>query len=265
MAADWWAAMGAAERVRTLADWGLQELVDSEAHERQRLDAQSVANGAACEAALVAARERAQLAKAEKENQLVELNATTLVSMLGALDALVEGLVPAARDFLIEHLSRRMIDGARSLGPQAAAQLDDETSQALQQHVRGFVAEQLGTSDAVPQGTGAKRWESVLKHAGLQVAASRPIPDDLDTALNEMVQLRHVLTHRAGRVDDRALVKAASLPYADGDLVRISREDYRRYSAALWTYGEEIIHRVMGDLAPAPSLEEWRQNYTLNA
>ena len=58
--------MGAAERVRTLADWGLQELVDSEAHERQRLDAQSVANGAEREAALAAARERAELAKAEK-------------------------------------------------------------------------------------------------------------------------------------------------------------------------------------------------------
>lgn len=35
--ADWWAAMGAAERVRTLADWGLQELLDSEAHEERPL------------------------------------------------------------------------------------------------------------------------------------------------------------------------------------------------------------------------------------
>jgi hypothetical protein len=30
--------MEAAERVRTLADWGLHELLDSEAHEVQRLD-----------------------------------------------------------------------------------------------------------------------------------------------------------------------------------------------------------------------------------
>ncbi len=265
MAADWWAAMGAAERVRTLADWGLQELVDSEAHERQRLDTRGVADGVERDGALAAARERAELAAAEKENQLVELNATTLVSMLGALDALVEELVPAARDFLIERSSRRIIDQARDMAPQATAQLDEETLQALEQHVRGFVSEQLGASDAVPRGTGAGRWESVLKHAGLQAAPGRLIPDDLNLALNEMVELRHVLTHRAGRVDDRALAKAPSLPYTEGELVRIHREDYRRYSAALWTYGEEIIHRVMGDLAHPPSLEEWRRNYTLNA
>lgn len=56
---------------------------------------------------------------------------------------------------------------------------------------------------------------------------------------------------RAGR-----LANAPSLPYAEGKLVRIRREDYRRYSAALWIYCEEIIHRLMGDLSPAPSLDE---------
>ena len=37
--ADWWAAMGAAERVRTLADWGIHELVDSDVREERRVDA----------------------------------------------------------------------------------------------------------------------------------------------------------------------------------------------------------------------------------
>jgi hypothetical protein len=263
--ADWWAAMGAAERVRTLADWGLQELLDSEAHEEQRLREQGITDGPARDAALQAARERAQLSRAEKDNQLVELNATTLVSMLGALDALVEGLVPCARDLLVEHLSRHMIDGASELEPEAAAQIGEETLQALEQVVRKVVSEQLGDSDAVPRGTGAKRWESVLANATLQAPPGRSIPEELDLALNEMVELRHVLTHRAGRVDDRALANAPSLRYADGELVRITREEYRRYSAALWTYGEEIIHRLLRDLAPAPSLENWRQNHTVNA
>jgi hypothetical protein len=47
--------------------------------------------------------------------------------------------------------------------------------------------------------------------------------------------------------------------------VRITRAEYRRYSAALWTYGEEIIHRLMKDLATASALQDWPQNYTLNA
>jgi hypothetical protein len=80
--------MGAAELVRTLADWGLQELLDSEAHEERRLDALGHTNPAD-RAALDAARQRADLARAERDNQLVEHNAMTLVSMVGALDALV--------------------------------------------------------------------------------------------------------------------------------------------------------------------------------
>jgi hypothetical protein len=257
--------MGAAERVRTLADWGLQELLDSEAHEEQRLEAQAAADGPARDVALQAARERAQFARAERENQLVELNAMTLVSMLGALDALVEGLVPRARDLLVEHASRRVIEGAIELEPEAAAQIGEQMRAALEQAVRKVVADQLGTSDAVPKGTGAKRWERVLGSARLQAPHRRPIPEDLDLALNEIVELRHVLTHRAGRVDDRALANAPSLRYAEGELVRITRDDYRRYSAALRTYGEEIIHRLLGDLVPAPLLDSWRQNYTVNA
>ncbi len=103
--ADWWAAMGAAERVRTLADWGLEELLDSEAHEAHRLEAKGTSNpeDSQRQAAIEAARERAQFARAEKDNQLVEHNGMTLVSMVGALDALVEDLVPSARDMLIEH------------------------------------------------------------------------------------------------------------------------------------------------------------------
>jgi hypothetical protein len=263
--ADWWAAMGAAERVRTLADWGLQELLESETHEEQRLKAQGIADGPARDAALQAARERAKLARAEKDNQLAELNATTLVSMLGALDALVEGLVPRARDLLVEHFSRRMIDEANKLEPEAAAQIDEKSLKVLEHAVQKIVSEQLGASNAVPKGTGAKRWESVLANARLQAPLDRSIPEDLDLALNEMVQLRHVLTHRAGRIDEKALANAPSLRYAEGELVRITRAEYRRYSAALWTYGEEIIHRLLRDLAPPPSLESWRQNHTLNA
>ncbi len=83
--------------------------------------------------------------------------------------------------------------------------------------------------------------------------------------LAEVVALRHVLAHRAGRVDERALKQAPALRYADGELVRVTRAEYRLYSAALWTYGEEVIRRLMGDLVPAPPLADWRQNYTLNA
>jgi hypothetical protein len=267
--ADWWAAMGAAERARTLADWGLQELLDSEDHEKRRLEVEGRTDpdDPRRRAAIEAARERADLARAEKDNQLVEHNGMTLISMVGALDALVEDLVPRVREMLTEHRARVLVERAREQATEAAAQIDTKVLEAVLRTAQEALAEQLGSFDSSPRGAGVKRWEEVLFHAGLQAPPERPMPEDLDQALTEVVALRHVLAHRAGRVDPRALKQAPSLCYADGDLARITRADYRRYSAALWTYGEEVNRRLLGDLAPAPAppLTDWRQNYTLNA
>ena len=252
---DWAMAMSIAERVRVVADWSLEELVQSEARERGHR-----AWGRWRRAAAAAASERAALAAAEKTDHMVELNAMTLVSMLGAVDALVEAIVPTTRETVVEYLARLMTHGARNLAPNAQA------LQAAEQEVQDFRSQnQLRPSDAAPRGTGAQRWESVLKNTGMQAPLERPIPEDLDRTLNEIVELRHVLIHRAGRVDSRALRHARSLPYRVGELVRMSAEDYRRYSAALWTYGEEIVHRLTGDFADTPSLRDWRENYTPNA
>jgi hypothetical protein len=85
--------MEEAERVRRLADWGLHELRKSEELERLRLARSS--RGPEHDArALQAARQRAALAVAEADNQMVELNAMTLVAMMSATDALVEHSCP---------------------------------------------------------------------------------------------------------------------------------------------------------------------------
>lgn len=265
--ADWWAAMGAAERTRKLADWGLRELMESEAHERHRLQAQGPTDQDDPQhaAAIHAARERAELARAEKENQLVEHNAMTLISMVGAVDALVEELAPRARDMLIAHQAHVLMERAHEQAPEAATKLDESALSAIEQATRDLLADRFPDFDPYPRGAGAKRWEDVLSNVGLQARPQRAVPNDLDQALTEIVALRHVLAHRAGRIDQKALKQAPTLRYDDGDLVRITRAEYRLYSAALWTYGEEIIHRLMKDLSPAPTLTNWQQNYTLNA
>jgi len=265
--ADWWAAMGAAERVRTLADWGLQELLDSEAHEERRCDERGETDPAdpLRQRAITGARQRAELARAEQDNQLVEHNAMTLISMVGALDALVEGLTPRARKMVVEHQAEIFLDRARKEQPDAVALIGPGALDAIRLATRQVLDEQLGSFDPSPRGTGAKRWEDVLSNAGLQAPPGRQIPADLDQALSEVVELRHVLAHRAGRVDARAREKAPTLRYADGDLVRIRHADYLVYSAALWTYGQEIVWRLLGDLTPTPPLANWRQNYTVNA
>jgi hypothetical protein len=47
------------------------------------------------------------------DNQLVEHNAMTLISMAGALDAFVEGLAPRARKMLVEHQATSLVDRVR--------------------------------------------------------------------------------------------------------------------------------------------------------
>jgi hypothetical protein len=264
---DWWAAMGASERVRTLADWGLQELLDSEIHEVRRLEAEGCTpDDARWRPVVEAARQRAELARAERDNQLVEHNAMTLVSMVGALDALVEALVPRAREIWIHQQAQTLLECALEQEPEAAGKIDDVTLEKVLQATTKTTSQLLPSIDPSPKGAGAKRWEDVLRHAGLQAPPDRPVPEDLDQALAEVVALRHVLTHRAGRVDLRALKQVPSLSYADGELVRVTHDDYLLYSAALWAYGEEIIGRLLGSLARVrPPLTEWRQNYTLNA
>ena len=173
--------------------------------------------------------------------------------------------MPRAREMLVEHQAQVLIDEARKQEPDAAASVGDAALDVIRQAAQKVLSERLGSFDASPRGAGAKRWEDVLRNAGLQAPPERPIPADLDQALTEVVALRHVLAHRAGRVDARALAQAPSLRYADGDLVRVTHANYLVYSAALWTYGQEVIRRLLGDLAPAPPLANWRENYTLNA
>lgn len=261
--ADWRSAMQAAERVRRLADWDLYELRESEELERLRLRLRLQRKYGTYEAqALRAARERTALAAAEADNQMVELNAMTLVAMMSATDALVEELVPQAYEMLIESRVREMMDEAARQYPEASARLPDAQLDQMRRVLIDALKERLGDVEGVPRGAGVKRWEQPLSKVGLAAPKDRPIPDDMVRALSEMIQLRHVIVHRAARVDTKALKNAPSLPYADGDLVRIDHAGYKRYSAALWTYGEEILHRM--GFGPS-ALDHWAMNYTVNA
>ena len=94
-----------------------------------------------------------------------------------------------------------------------------------------------------PKGSGVARYEKPLRRVGWGAPADRPIPEDLNAALTELGALRDVLVHRAGRVGEVAIKQAPTLRYGTGELVRISREDYRRYSAAIRCYAQEISFR----------------------
>jgi hypothetical protein len=96
-------------------------------------------------------------------------------------------------------------------------------------------------------GSGAERYEARLRGVGLGTADHRPIPVDLDEALKELGATRDVLIHRASRIDVKALEQAPTLArrYSEGDLIRLTGNDYRTYSSAIRCYGQDVAMRPM--------------------
>lgn len=174
-----------------------------------------------------AAWERAELARAEEASGNFELNAFTLIGILSALDALVETLV---------------------------ARLHEDLPEAVKKE-----------KAPVPRDAGARRWEKPLAYVGLGAPTENPVTPSLDDALREAVSLRHALVHRAGRVGirDRKDAPTLRLRYEEGALIRITRDDFRTYSAAVAAYGDAVVFRLLGPTLTHPvNLADWR-NYAL--
>lgn len=271
MVADFWDSMEEVERVRSLGMWGLHELRQSLDREEQRLGvSRTDANlSAGDHASLQAAWERAQLAEAEQVNGHPYLNAQALIGMTSALDAMVEDFVASNRMFMINLAAKRIWT---EIAAHQGDSLKDEIRETLLSELRERIAQAIPDAGRL-RGHGLSRYEQHLKIIRLDSPPDRPIPSDFAEALVELSALRNVLVHRAGRIDQHALDKAPSLArrYKEGEFVRISREDYGTYSAAVRCYAAEIQFRSIrswpevSDEQDGPKLTNWRDYCIVNA
>jgi hypothetical protein len=272
MVADFWDAMEEAERTRMLGVLGLHELTKTLERVERELGVSREDAGLDPDVAgrLQAHWERAESASTEIANGYPHLNAQALVSMNSALDALVEEWVPAMQAIRVKLIRGALLERAEQEVPEAAEQLTDEVRERLGEVVDEQIGKGLPSLKPL-RGSGTKRYEPRLRQVGLGAPEDRPIPPDFDQALTELGALRDVLTHRAGRVDARALKQAPTLRYKDGDLVRINGEEYRTYSAAVRCFEAEITFRSMRDWPEvtddedAPDLPGWRGYYYLGS
>lgn len=265
---DFWAALEEAERTRLLGIWGLREVAQALEREEARIGVtRDTAKREDQLQILQAAWERAELARLELANEHPHLNAGALISLNSALDALVEELAPPLRALRIDLLAQEVFERAEQREPEAANELSADVRDALQTAVRATLDKTIVPKLPRLTGSGVERYERLLADVGLGAPADRAIPDELNEALTELGALRDVLIHRAGRVDGRALDQAPSLRYADGELVRIKNAAYRKYSAAVRCYANEILFRGIRSWpevsdADGPDLERWR-DYSL--
>lgn len=264
MVADFWNALEEVERVRMLGVLGLHELRGAFDREKR-----SVGDSPDEQAAhtLQAVWERSALAEAEVSNGHHGFNAQSLLGLISALDALVEEFAPAMRNILVRAMADEAFRYAEQEHPEATDELTAEQRNKLLEVFRSTITEKAVPKPERLSGSGINRYEAVLEQAGCGAPPERPIPDDLDQALKELGALRNVLMHRAARVDRQALKQAPSLPYKDGELVRISDDQYRTYSAAVRCYASEVTFRPMRGWPEAsgndlePDLAKWRGYY----
>lgn len=269
--ADFWNAVEEAERVRMLGILGVHELLHTlDRHERElgvrRDDAHLELN---TRATLQAMWERVESARIEIEHGHPHLNAQALLSLVSALDAMVEDLARSWRGFRVKPVVDDLVNRAKEQVPEAVEALKPEATNALVEVVADDVARRaLGRAERL-RGCGPDRYERVLAEVGFDAPGDRPLSDGLVTALTEVSALRDVLMHRAGRVDLRAMREAPTLPYQRGQLVRVSRDDYRRYSSAIRCYASEISFRgirrwpEVSDERDGPDLDRWDQYYLI--
>lgn len=261
---DFGLAIEEAERTRAMSQIGLQGI--RHAYDREKAVFDKSSGGRGREQDVQVFWVRAEMARAEIESDYPAINAQALIALNSALDALVEHLAPAVRDMPFEIQMKK----AEEEVPQVAERLTPE----LRQLAIGKMQELLKIEELTSlKGKGAVRYERRLKAAGLDAPEDRPIPKELDQALTEFGVIRDCLIHRAGRIDRKALELAHSLTarYKDGDLIRLTGEDYRTYSAAIRCYGAEVINRLSGkwpglsDPEDKPDLENWRGCHLIGA
>jgi hypothetical protein len=262
---DFGLAVEEAERTRAMSQIGLQEIRHAYVREKAVFD-RSSGGGKGRDQDVQVFWVRSEMARAEIENDYPAINAQALSTLNSSLDALVEHLAPAVRDLPFEIQMKK----AEEEVPQVAEHLTPELRQlAISKMQELLKIEELKSL----KGKGAIRYERRLKAAGLDAPKDRPIPKDLDQALIEFGVIRDCLIHRAGRIDRRALELAHSLTvrYEDGDLIRLTCEDYRTYSAAIRCYGAEVIDRLYGkwpglsDPEDKPDLDNWRGCHLVGA
>jgi hypothetical protein len=269
---DYWEAMEEAEQTRMLSVLGIYELSGVlERYERKHGVSRDDANlDPARKREMQALWEQAELASAAIATDFAAVNAQALLTMNSALDAMVEEFAPAMRDLAVAGMADQLMRAAEGANPEAA-ELDENTRAALKEALVRMLDGRLPKLNRLT-GSGAERYETHLRGAGLGTASDRPIPADLDEALTEFGAIRNVLTHRHGRMDTKALQQAPSLSgrHGEGDFVRLRRHDYRTYSAAIQCYGQDVAMRPMRSWpevtdAQLPDLKGWRGYYRLGA
>lgn len=168
--------------MRALHIWSVRDAQRTLDREEQRLGVRRGSAGLSRDMAadLEAAWERTELAAAEVANDHPLINATTLIIIHGALDALFEELAPSSNKMAVDlHATAIIMDRTRRAHSDLAASVAPDVLEAVRTALRDVPADDLPNIPRL-EGRGAKRWEKVLHRAKLDAPPGHAIPAELD-------------------------------------------------------------------------------------
>lgn len=193
--------------------------------------------------------ERAALAESELNRDFPLLNANALMGLWGALEACIDDICVG---WLIESGGER----ARESMQRVRVSLADVyflTEPDRSRRLLDWIKANLGSE--LKQGSG--QFESVFAAIGVEGT----IDPHVRTLLFYAKEMRNVVAHRGGRIDERLLALGANFVQAElGKPLMISTSQVFAVSSAMVVYAESLRHRVQltaGEEADPPGLPPW--------
>ncbi|MGY4984073.1 hypothetical protein ACWCYL_44395 [Streptomyces sp. 900105755] len=178
-------------------------------------------------------RDQIQLAQRQIDSKFRLLHGHAIMGTWGSLECLIEDIVEAWMAFKPEVLHRQDFEKIKIPLAKFLSLSDD-------QRVRLLVSE-IQRDLKLDLRSGVTKFEKLLDSVGL----GGPVDPRLRDALYEFQNVRNVLAHRAGIVDQRFIEACPSYGLPIGGRLIIDQENFTRLHNAVYTYSIVLINRIL--------------------
>lgn len=194
------------------------------------------------------AREHAEMAKSEADNDFPTLHEQQTVALWSSLECLVEDFLTA---WMSNEPSATRLEEVRKIRISIS---DYEVLQGSEKY--RYLLRELERAVRSTLRHGSDKFESVLGVFGF----SGEIEAAVKRNLLELESVRNVLLHRRGIVDSRFCQICPWVNVAAGSKLIVSRSEFERYFGAVFDYSGILLKRVGDYFAPveAPATDKVR-------
>ncbi|MFE7072312.1 hypothetical protein ACFU96_19735 [Streptomyces sp. NPDC057620] len=181
-------------------------------------------------------KEQVKLAQRQIDSKFRLLHGHAIMGTWGSLECLIEDVVEAWMAFKPEVLRRQEFEKIKIPLAKFLGLSDD-------QRVRLLVSE-IQRDLKLDLRSGVTKFEKLLDAVGL----GGPVDPRLRDTLYEFQNVRNVLAHRAGIVDQRFVDACPSYGLQVGERVAIDEKSFTRLHNGVYTYSMVLINRILASL-----------------